>query len=126
MPSVTVNGVDLAYEEAGRGHPLVLLHAGIVDRRMWADVMPVLARDFRVIAPDLRGYGDTPLPDGPFIYAADVAALLDALGIDVVVPASASRSVVTSRLTWPLHIRRWSTSSSSSPPASTAGSTPLP
>ena len=82
MPSVTVNGVDLAYEEAGRGHPLVLLHAGIVDRRMWADVMPVLAHDFRVIAPDLRGYGDTPLPDGPFIYAADVAALLDALGID--------------------------------------------
>ena len=82
MPSVKVNGVDLAYQEAGSGHPLVLLHAGIVDRRMWADVLPKLARHFRVIAPDLRGYGDTPLPDGPFVYAADVAALLGALGVE--------------------------------------------
>lgn len=81
MPSLTVNGVSMAYDEAGTGDPLVLLHAGICDRRMWADVIPDLARDFRVIAPDLRGYGDTPLPDGPFIYGADVLALLDRLGI---------------------------------------------
>jgi len=82
MAILTVNGVALAYEEAGDGPALVLLHAGIVDHRMWADVLPDLARDFRVIAPDLRGYGDTPLPDGPFVYAADVVALLDALGIE--------------------------------------------
>jgi len=77
-----VNGVDMAYSVAGNGPPLVLLHAGIADRTMWEDVMPMLAGRFRVIACDLRGFGETPLPDGPFVYAADVAAMLDELGIE--------------------------------------------
>ena len=72
-----VNGVDMAYSEAGCGAPLLLLHAGIADRAMWEDVTPMLAERFRVIACDLRGFGETPLPDGPFVYAADVVALLD-------------------------------------------------
>jgi pimeloyl-ACP methyl ester carboxylesterase len=42
----------------------------------------MLAEHFRVVAPDLRGFGETALPDGPFVYAADAAALLDALGIE--------------------------------------------
>jgi pimeloyl-ACP methyl ester carboxylesterase len=82
MARVRVNGVDMAYSIAGDGPPLVLLHAGIADRTMWEDVMPMLAGRFRVIACDLRGFGETPLPDGPFGYAADVAAMLDVLGID--------------------------------------------
>lgn len=77
-----VNGVDMAYSEVGRGAPVVLLHAGIADRAMWEDVTPMLAERFRVIACDLRGFGETPLPDGPFVYAADVAALLDELEIE--------------------------------------------
>ena len=77
-----MNGVDVAYDDSGEGPPLLLLHAGIADRTMWDDVTPMLAERFRVIAPDLRGYGKTPLPDGPFVYAADVAALLEGLGIE--------------------------------------------
>lgn len=81
MPTLTVNGCPQAYDEAGSGQPLLLLHAGIADRRMWDDVMPHLSARHRVIRFDLRGYGDTPLPDGPFVYAADAAALLAALGV---------------------------------------------
>jgi pimeloyl-ACP methyl ester carboxylesterase len=82
MARLRVNGVDMAYSEAGSGMPLVLLHAGIADRTMWDDVMPMLAERFRVIACDLRGFGETPLPDGPFVYAADVAGLLAELGVE--------------------------------------------
>ena len=77
-----MNGVDVAYDDSGEGPPLLLLHAGIADRTMWDDVTPMLAERFRVVAPDLRGYGKTPLPDGPFVYAADVAGLLEGLGIE--------------------------------------------
>ena len=77
-----MNGVDVAYDDSGEGPPLLLLHAGIADRTMWDDVTPMLAERFRVIAPDLRGYGKTPLPDGTFVYAADVAGLLEGLGIE--------------------------------------------
>ncbi len=82
MPRQHLNGVDVAYDTAGSGPPVVLLHAGIADRSMWDDVTPMLAERHRVIAPDLRGFGETPLPDGTFVYAADVAALLEALEIE--------------------------------------------
>ena len=82
MATLPVNGVELAYDEVGEGHPLLLLHEGIADRRMWDDVLPVFAERFRVVRLDLRGYGETPLPDGPFVYAADAAGLLEALGIE--------------------------------------------
>jgi len=82
MATLRVNGVDMAYDVSGDGAPVVLLHAGIADRTMWDDVTPMLASRFRVIACDLRGFGETPLPDGPFVYAADVAAMLEGLGVD--------------------------------------------
>ncbi|HSM38092.1 MAG TPA: alpha/beta fold hydrolase [Candidatus Limnocylindrales bacterium] len=79
---LTINGVPLGYDEAGSGPPLLLIHAGIVDRRMWDDVWPDLTARHRVVRLDLRGFGDTPLPDGPFVYTDDAAKLLLALGID--------------------------------------------
>lgn len=81
MPTLPINGVDLAYDEAGSGPPLLLIHAGIVDRRMWDDGLPALAASHRVIRFDLRGYGDTPLPSGAFVYSADVVQLLRALDV---------------------------------------------
>jgi 3-oxoadipate enol-lactonase len=82
MPALRINGVDLAYDEAGQGPALLLLHAGIADRRMWRDVLPTFASTFRTVAPDLRAYGDTPIPDDPFCWTADVLGLMDALGIE--------------------------------------------
>lgn len=80
--------VDLAVSEAGSGVPLVLLHAFPVSSAMWDEQRDRLADRCRVITPDQRGFGRTPLgPDEPNLdrCADDVAALLDRLGLDRVV-----------------------------------------
>jgi pimeloyl-ACP methyl ester carboxylesterase len=82
MSTVTVNGIPQAYDEAGEGRALLLLHAGIADRRMWDDAWPMLTARHRVIRPDLRGYGETSLPDGTFSWTADAAALLGELAVE--------------------------------------------
>ena len=64
--------------------PLLLLHAGVADSRMWDTQVDALALSFRVLRCDLRGYGRSPLPDGPFAYHEDVHALLSATGLDTV------------------------------------------
>jgi len=75
--------------DAGTGIPLVLLHAYPLDSRMWDGVRPRLAKRARVITPDLRGFGRTPLPPGDEpsvdVLADDVVALLDELALDRVV-----------------------------------------
>lgn len=65
------------------GAPVVLLHAGVCDRRMWDDLVPVL-RDLGrpVVAPDLRGFGSRPVGPAPFSHARDAIALLDGLGAE--------------------------------------------
>ncbi|SBT48414.1 alpha/beta fold hydrolase [Micromonospora auratinigra] len=82
MKKIEVNGALFGYDEEGDGSPVVLLHAGIADRRMWRAQLPALAARHRVIAPDLRGYGDSELPPAPFAHHDDVIGLLDALGIE--------------------------------------------
>lgn len=71
----------LAHDDLGSGSAVLLLHAGVCDRRMWRDLLPGLSRAHRVVAPDLRGFGESPLPPGDFADADDVAALLDECGI---------------------------------------------
>ena len=56
------DGVRLAYDVAGSGPPLVLLHAGIVDRRMWDDVVPLLTDLATIIRYDARGFGESSRP----------------------------------------------------------------
>ncbi|HEV2813028.1 MAG TPA: alpha/beta hydrolase [Solirubrobacteraceae bacterium] len=71
--------------------PVVLLHAGVCDRRMWDDVTPGLRDALRpVVAPDLRGFGSRPLGLAPFSHAGDVLSLMDGLGADKVDLAGAS------------------------------------
>ena len=69
--------MTLPFDAADSGPPVVLLHAGVADRRMWAGILPVLAGRFRVLAPDLPGYGDAPLSPGRFSNVAEVLAFLD-------------------------------------------------
>jgi 3-oxoadipate enol-lactonase len=76
-----VNGARLHYDAAGAGFPLVLVHAGICDRRMWDGQMAAFAEHFRVIRYDLRGFGDSAMPLGPFSHLADLEGLLAALGV---------------------------------------------
>ncbi|MEU6851122.1 alpha/beta fold hydrolase [Actinacidiphila alni] len=75
--------MTLSYDTTGDGPALLLLHAGICDRRMWdPQWRPLADAGYRVIRCDLRGFGDTPAPDGPYNNADDVVALLDALGVE--------------------------------------------
>jgi 3-oxoadipate enol-lactonase len=74
--------VTIAYEAHGDGPAILLVHEGVADRRMWRGQVPVLARDHRVVAVDLRGFGETPLSSGPFSHAEDLREVLDELGIE--------------------------------------------
>jgi 3-oxoadipate enol-lactonase len=76
MSTLTVNEVPIAFDEAGSGHPLALVHAGIVDRRMWDPAWDGLAARFRAIRYDMRGFGETPLPNGSFAAWRDLAGVL--------------------------------------------------
>jgi 3-oxoadipate enol-lactonase len=71
--------VSIAYEEAGDGLPLLLVHAGIVDRHMWDPVWEGLTARYRVIRPDLRGFGETPVSLEPYANWRDLADLLRSL-----------------------------------------------
>jgi pimeloyl-ACP methyl ester carboxylesterase len=74
--------MTLSHDVAGEGPVVVLLHSTACDRRMWDPQLPVLIdAGHRVVRCDLRGFGDTPVPDGPYDDAQDVVDLLDALGI---------------------------------------------
>ncbi|WP_261953727.1 alpha/beta fold hydrolase [Streptomyces nigrescens] len=67
---------DLFWLDAGAGQPLVLLHGGFLDHRMWDDQIPALAARYRVIAPDARGHGRSANASQPFRHTDDLAALL--------------------------------------------------
>lgn len=78
---VEVNGGPLAYDVAGDGSPLVLVHGGLGDRRMWDGQFEALAKSFRVIRYDQRGYGDSPMTAGLVAFHEDLSGLLLALDI---------------------------------------------
>lgn len=81
MPIVEVQGIGLAFDDAGDGSALVLLHAGIADRRMWLHQAAELRGRFRVLTVDLPGYGESAVPAGPYANHDAVVGLLDVLGI---------------------------------------------
>jgi haloacetate dehalogenase len=86
---VDTGHVTLAIRRGGQGAPLVLLHGFPQTHLAWAKVAPALAEHFDVILPDLRGYGESDAPPDDAehtVYskrtmAADIAGLLDALGL---------------------------------------------
>lgn len=81
----------LAGSELGEGLPVVFLHAGVADRRMWASQMEAVAgAGWHAIAYDRRGYGESESPDEPFSHLDDLEALLDALDIHAAVLVGSS------------------------------------
>ena len=106
---VHANGIDIHYLDHGEGQPLVLLHGGVVSTNpIWtgapiayASHMDTLAEHFRVIAPDTRGCGRTVHDGGPIsfdVLADDVAALIDALGLERPLIAGFSEGAITATI----------------------------
>ncbi len=73
---------DLWFDVSGDGASVVLLHHGVVDSRIWDPVVPLLAERHRVVRYDQRGFGRSPLPDGPYSGVADLLAVLDAADLE--------------------------------------------
>ncbi len=72
----------LPYDESGEGPAVLLLHAGVADRRMWAKHLePLAAGGRRVVAVDLPGFGEAAAGPGPVAHWDDVLETMDALGI---------------------------------------------
>ena len=79
MPVVQANGLEIAYERAGEGPPLVLVHGGAVDARMWRPQLAALADEFTVVAWDEPGAGRSSDVPATFVLAdyADCLAATD-------------------------------------------------
>src|SRR5919199_4121889 len=78
---VEVTGARLAYEVAGAGYPLVLIHGTALDTRMWDAQFEVFAQHYQVIRYDRRGFGRSTLPTESYTHADDLAALLTSLQV---------------------------------------------
>lgn len=85
---VSTNGIELSVHEAGEGPPIVLLHGFPGIAFTWRHQIPALvAAGYRVIVPDLRGYGQSSMPERVEDYdianlTGDVAGMMDAMGVE--------------------------------------------
>jgi pimeloyl-ACP methyl ester carboxylesterase len=80
-----INGTTIEYEIRGDGEPLLLIHGFPLSRKVWEPQLAALSDQYMVIAPDLRGFGKSPLPFSDYridTYADDLVALLDSLKIE--------------------------------------------
>lgn len=83
-----INRISIAYEDQGSGLPLLLIHGFPLSRRIWHPQIRGLSNEFRLIAPDLRGFGESDAPEGGYsidLFADDMIGLMDHLGLDRVV-----------------------------------------
>jgi pimeloyl-ACP methyl ester carboxylesterase len=84
--AIDVGGATLSGLEQGEGLPVVFLHAGVCDKRMWLDQMQAVAdAGWHAVAYDRRGYGEATSPDEAFSHLDDLEAVLDALDIHAAV-----------------------------------------
>lgn len=86
MHTASLNGISVAYDDTGHGEAVLLVHGHPFDHSMWRPQQEMLtAAGWRVIAPDLRGYGRSTVVPGTTklsTFAQDLAALLDALDVE--------------------------------------------
>ena len=84
MAQVQIDNIKMAYTDTGAGRPIVLIHGYPFNRSLWNEQIAALSSAFRVIAPDLRGFGESEASDEPATMnrmAQDIALLLDHLEI---------------------------------------------
>jgi pimeloyl-ACP methyl ester carboxylesterase len=84
VPEDQLDGIEIHYRDEGSGRPLLLVHGFPLTHAMWSQQIATLSDTYRVIAPDLRGFGGSPFVEGEIgmeTYGADLSALLDHLGL---------------------------------------------
>ena len=101
VKQVSINGVEIAYLDAGKGDPVVFVHGGLQDYRFWEELLPRFAQSFRVIPYSRRNHfpnavsaDDTPDGAGD-IHGEDLAALVGALRLQRVHVVAHSSGAVT-------------------------------
>lgn len=80
-----LNGINIEYRDEGAGLPVIFLHAFPLNQTMWDDQVAALRNQCRVVTLDLRGFGRSDVPQGPYRMdqmAADVRALMTVLNLD--------------------------------------------
>ena len=85
LRKIELQNTYLYSEVSGSGHPLLLIHGFPLNREMWRPQIEFLSSSAKVIAPDLRGHGQSPPTPGPYpmdLLADDCAAVLNSLGVD--------------------------------------------
>ena len=76
-----INGARIHVEREGAGFPLILLHEGVADNRMWEPQLEAFAEHFEVVRPEQRGFGQSNLPAQRWSPVADLLAIMDALAL---------------------------------------------
>jgi 3-oxoadipate enol-lactonase len=102
--TVTVKGGELYYEIRGSGPTVVLLHAGLLDRRMWDEQFATFSHQFRVIRYDARGHGRSSMPTGELCNYEDLHDLLVGLHVEhaaLVGLSLGARTAIDFALTYP-------------------------
>ncbi|HJV35515.1 alpha/beta hydrolase [Geomonas sp.] len=83
---VNVNDMELAYDDSGAGEPVILIHGFPLNRQMWQpQVTAIASAGYRIITPDLRGFGGSETPSAPYsldLFADDIVALMDTLNLE--------------------------------------------
>jgi pimeloyl-ACP methyl ester carboxylesterase len=81
LERVRIHGHEVGYRCVGQGPVLLLIHGIAGSSRAWTEVMPLLARDFTVVAPDLIGHGESAKPLGDYSLGAHASGLRDLLAV---------------------------------------------
>ncbi|MED2971980.1 alpha/beta hydrolase [Fictibacillus sp. B-59209] len=87
LKTANLRSVKMSYIDEGKGDPMVLLHGFCGSHQYWEEVIPELARDYRVIAPDLRGHGKSSISESACAVedlSEDIKDLLQHLGLEKV------------------------------------------
>ena len=80
-----IRGIDLVYDDIGQGQPIVFIHGHPFNRSMWTGQLSYFQQKYRLVLPDLRGYGESGLSSPRSMLdemALDIVCLLDELNID--------------------------------------------
>jgi 3-oxoadipate enol-lactonase len=104
---LNTQGAPLYYEVAGQGDAVLFIHAGIADSRMWDEQCHVFAPHYQTIRYDIRGFGRSQIPAGPFAYRADPANLLRFLKVErahIIGNSFGGKIAIDFALTYPEHV----------------------